>query len=55
MFVFFEKLIPDAIFLVDRAFVRNFEQKEIKMQHLEEVFQNLDVDLSAFHSLGKQS
>ena len=47
-FVFFEELIPDAIFLIDEAFVRQFERKQIKRPDLERASCEIDMDLEVF-------
>ena len=49
-FVFFNELIPDAVFLVEEAFVRNFGKTQIKRPDLEAANCKMAIDLSVFNS-----
>lgn len=48
VFVFFDVLIPDAVFLVEEAFVRQFRKKQIKRPDLEDANSKVEVDLNVF-------
>jgi len=47
-FVFFDELIPEAIFVVPESFVRNFNKSQIKRRDLDKTDFVIVVDLSAF-------
>lgn len=48
-FVFFDELIPSAIFLAPEAFVRNFGSTQIRRSDLEKKDFKIDVDLNVFN------
>ena len=48
-FVFFDELVPDAVFLVEEAFVREFPKTQIRRPDLEAVNSELEVDLTVFN------
>ena len=48
VFVFFDELIPDAIFPVKEAFVRQFPKAQIKRPRREDANSKVEVDLNVF-------
>ena len=49
-FVWFDELVPDAVFLVPETFVREFPRTQIKRPDLEEADYEISADLSVFRA-----